>query len=55
MGDGVLLSSFVRSMKSCFGGKMVIFGFFDDLEIEAFGEAIEVDDGWCMMRKMMCW
>ncbi|GKD20922.1 hypothetical protein Tco_1222625 [Tanacetum coccineum] len=31
-------------MKSCFGGMMVNFGFFDGLEMEAFGEAIEVDN-----------
>ncbi|GJX85261.1 hypothetical protein Tco_0336035 [Tanacetum coccineum] len=33
------------SMKSCFGGMMVNFGFFDGLEMEAFGEAMEVDNG----------
>ncbi|GJS58005.1 receptor-like serine/threonine-protein kinase [Tanacetum coccineum] len=32
-------------MKSCFGGMMVNFGFFDGLEMEAFGEAMEVDNG----------
>ena len=45
LGDGVMLSSFVKSMKSCFGGRMVSFGFFDGLEMEAFGEAMEVDNG----------
>ncbi|GKF42662.1 hypothetical protein Tco_0126004, partial [Tanacetum coccineum] len=27
-----------------FGGMMVNFGFFDGLEMEAFGEAMEVDN-----------
>ncbi|GKC26932.1 hypothetical protein Tco_1034226 [Tanacetum coccineum] len=45
LGDGIIVSSFVKSMKSCFGGMMVNFGFFDGLEMEAFGEAIEVDNG----------
>ncbi|GJZ56534.1 hypothetical protein Tco_0611727 [Tanacetum coccineum] len=39
------LSSFVKSIKSCFGGMMVNFGFFDGVEMEAFGEAMEVDNG----------
>ena len=39
----MVLSSFVRSMKSCFGGKIVIFGFLDGLVMEAFGDAMEVD------------
>ncbi|GKB44717.1 hypothetical protein Tco_0889659 [Tanacetum coccineum] len=29
LGDEFIVSSFVMSMKSCFGGMMVIFGFFD--------------------------
>ncbi|GKA81048.1 hypothetical protein Tco_0787740 [Tanacetum coccineum] len=43
--DGVIVSSFVKSMKSCFGGMMVSFGLFDGLEMEAFGDAMEVDNG----------
>ncbi|GJS44179.1 putative ribonuclease H-like domain-containing protein [Tanacetum coccineum] len=31
-------------MKSCFGGMMMNFGFFDGLKMEAFGEAMEVDN-----------
>ncbi|GJR42200.1 hypothetical protein Tco_1310303 [Tanacetum coccineum] len=45
LGDGVIVSSFIKSMKSCFGGMMVNFGFFNGLEMEAFGEAMEVDNG----------
>ncbi|GJY92478.1 retrovirus-related pol polyprotein from transposon TNT 1-94 [Tanacetum coccineum] len=45
LGDGVIVSSFVKSIKSCFGGMMVNFGFFDGLEMEAFGEVMEVDNG----------
>ncbi|GJX47435.1 hypothetical protein Tco_0272625 [Tanacetum coccineum] len=45
LGDGVIVSYFVKSMKSCFGSMMVNFGFFDGLEMEAFGEAMEVDNG----------
>ncbi|GJS61948.1 hypothetical protein Tco_0656732 [Tanacetum coccineum] len=36
---------FVKSIKSYFGGMMVNFGFFDGLEMEAFGEAMEVNNG----------
>jgi hypothetical protein len=36
-GDGVVLSSFVRSMKSCFGGMMKIFCFLEALEFEVLG------------------
>ena len=41
-GDGVLLSSFVRSMKSCFGGMITIFCFFEALEMEVLGEDMMV-------------
>jgi hypothetical protein len=37
-GDGVVLSSLVKSMKSCFGGMMTIFCFFEALEIEVLGD-----------------
>ena len=47
-----MLSSLVRSMNSCFGGKMVIFGFLDGfLVMEAFGDAM-VGDGCWWMKKM---
>ena len=36
-GDGVLLSSFVKSMKSCFGRMMTIFCFLEALEFEVLG------------------
>ncbi|GJU02714.1 hypothetical protein Tco_1113052 [Tanacetum coccineum] len=34
-----------RDVGSWFGGMMVNFGFFDGLEMEAFGKAMEVDNG----------
>ncbi|GJT77354.1 hypothetical protein Tco_1044079 [Tanacetum coccineum] len=49
----VIVSSFVKSMKSCFGGMMMIFGFFDGLEMEAFGEATEVDNDWAIAGEML--
>ncbi|GJR86381.1 hypothetical protein Tco_0210392, partial [Tanacetum coccineum] len=42
-----------ESMKNCFGGMMVIFGFFDGLEMEAFGEAMEVDNDWAIAGEML--
>ena len=36
-GDGVVLSSLVKSMKSCFGGMMTIFYFLEALEFEVLG------------------
>jgi hypothetical protein len=36
-GDGVVLSSFVKSMKSCFGGMITIFCFLEALEFEVLG------------------
>ena len=44
-GDGVLLSSFVKSMKSCFGGMTTSFCFLEVLECEVLGGV--------MMIKMM--
>ena len=40
--DGVVLSSFVKSMKSCFGGMITIFCFFETLEMEVLGEDMMV-------------
>ena len=37
-----MLSSLVKSMKSCFGGIMTIFCFFEALEIEVLGEDMMV-------------
>ena len=36
-GDGVVLYSFVKSMKSYFGGMMTIFCFLEALEFEVLG------------------
>jgi hypothetical protein len=36
-GDGVVLSSFFKSMKSCFGGMMKSFYFLEALEFEVLG------------------
>jgi hypothetical protein len=36
-GEGVVLSSFVKSMKSCFGGMITIFCFLEALEFEVLG------------------
>ena len=41
-GDGVVLSSFVKSMKSCFGGMITIFCFLEVLELEVLGGDIVV-------------
>ena len=37
-GDGVVLSSWVRSIKRCLGGMMAIFCLLDDLEMEVLGD-----------------
>ena len=37
-GDGVVLSSFVRSIKSCFGGMITSFCFLALLEVVVFGD-----------------
>ena len=39
-GDGVVLSSLVRSMKSCLGGMMTNFCFLEVLEMEDFGDSM---------------
>ena len=41
-GDGVLLSSFVRSMKSCFGSIMTSFCFLALLELVILGDDMMV-------------
>ena len=47
-----MLSSLVKSMKSCLGVMMRIFCFFDVLEMEVFGESMvdygDVMDGWLL-------
>ena len=50
LGEGVVLSSLVRSMNSYFGGKMVIFGFLHGLVMEAFGDAMVCDSCWWMKK-----
>ena len=37
-----MLPSFVKSMKSCFGGMITIFFFFETLEMEVLGEDMMV-------------
>ena len=37
-GDGVVLSSWVRSIKRCLGGMITIFCLLDDLEMEMLGD-----------------
>ncbi|GKC54163.1 hypothetical protein Tco_1076908 [Tanacetum coccineum] len=44
-GKGFLVSSLVRSMNSCFGGIMLIFGLLEGLEMEALVDAMEVHGG----------
>ncbi|GKE88805.1 hypothetical protein Tco_1566280, partial [Tanacetum coccineum] len=45
LGDGVFVSSWVKSTNNYFGGMMLIFGLLETLEIEALVEAMEVYDG----------
>ncbi|GJX06608.1 hypothetical protein Tco_0194540 [Tanacetum coccineum] len=45
LGDGVFVSSWVKSTNNCFGGMMLIFGLLETLEIEALVEAMEVYGG----------
>ncbi|GJR26541.1 hypothetical protein Tco_1102773 [Tanacetum coccineum] len=45
LGDGVVVSSWVKSTKNCFGRMMLIFSLLETLEIEALVEAIEVYGG----------
>ncbi|GJY53972.1 hypothetical protein Tco_0445636 [Tanacetum coccineum] len=41
-GEGVLVSSLVRSINNCLGGMMVIFGLLKGLEVKALVNAMEV-------------
>ncbi|GJY95922.1 hypothetical protein Tco_0512283 [Tanacetum coccineum] len=45
LGDGVFMSSWVKSTNNYFGGTMLIFGLLETLEIEALVEAMEVYGG----------
>ncbi|GJR97932.1 hypothetical protein Tco_0270106 [Tanacetum coccineum] len=45
LGDGVFVSSWVKSTNNYFGGMMLIFGLLETLEIEALVESIEVYGG----------
>ncbi|GJT73247.1 hypothetical protein Tco_1032533 [Tanacetum coccineum] len=51
LGDGVFMSSWVKSTNNCFGGMMLIFGLLETLEIEALVEAMEVKEGNCFTRE----
>ncbi|GJT44676.1 hypothetical protein Tco_0953391 [Tanacetum coccineum] len=42
LGDGVFVSSWVKSTNNCFGRMMLIFGLLETLEMEALVEAINV-------------
>ncbi|GJY86803.1 hypothetical protein Tco_0500829 [Tanacetum coccineum] len=42
LGDGVFVSSWVKSTNNCFGGMMLIFGLLETLEMEALVEAMNV-------------
>nr|GEY80331.1 reverse transcriptase domain-containing protein [Tanacetum cinerariifolium] len=44
MGDGVFVSSCVKSINNCFGGMMLIFGLFEALKVEALVDAMDVDN-----------
>ena len=41
-GDGVLLSSFVKLMKSCFAGMTTSFCFLEVLEFKVLGEVMMI-------------
>ncbi|GKF38663.1 hypothetical protein Tco_0118724 [Tanacetum coccineum] len=45
LGDGVFMSSWVKSTYNCLGGMMLIFGLLEALEIEALVKAMEVYGG----------
>ena len=45
-GDGVVLSSFVRSMKSCLGGIMTSFCFLALFEWVVLGDDMMMVDEW---------
>ncbi|GJT71519.1 hypothetical protein Tco_1030805 [Tanacetum coccineum] len=51
LGDGVFVSSWVKSTNNCFGGMMLIFGLLETLEVEALVEPRIV--GLLMMSKGM--
>ncbi|GKC98253.1 hypothetical protein Tco_1168528 [Tanacetum coccineum] len=42
LGDGVFVSSWVKSTNNCFGGMMLIFGLLETLEMEALVDAMNV-------------
>ncbi|GKF06800.1 hypothetical protein Tco_0037468, partial [Tanacetum coccineum] len=44
LGDGVLVSSWVKSANNYFGGMMLIFGLLEAFEMEALVEAMEEYD-----------
>ncbi|GJV24169.1 hypothetical protein Tco_1376864 [Tanacetum coccineum] len=44
-GDGVFVSSWVKSTNNCFGGMMLIFGLLEALEMEALVDAMDIDSG----------
>jgi len=46
------MSSWVRSMKGCFGGMITSLCFLEVLEMEDFGDSI-VDENGCLMKVMV--
>ena len=44
-GDGVVLSSWVRSMMRCLGGMMTIFCLLEDLDMEVLGDDMMLVNG----------
>jgi len=46
------MSSWVRSMKGCFGGMITSLCFLEGLEMEDLGDSI-VDDNGCLMKVMV--
>ncbi|GJZ75389.1 hypothetical protein Tco_0639854 [Tanacetum coccineum] len=45
LGDGVFVSSWVKSTNNCFGGMMLNFVYLETLEMEALVDAMDVDNG----------
>ncbi|GJS73276.1 reverse transcriptase domain-containing protein [Tanacetum coccineum] len=45
LGDGVFVSSWVKSTNNCFGGMMLIFDLLEALEMEALVDVMDVDNG----------
>ncbi|GKF40186.1 hypothetical protein Tco_0120247 [Tanacetum coccineum] len=43
VGDGVFVSSWVKSINNYFGEMMLIFGLLEALEMEALVDAMDVD------------